>query len=137
MLKSKQIYRSTLPYARFANRVHEQEGVEKVLGELGAPSTFTIHTKAPGFAKDSGTKASILAGARQSLEDLGVNSVRRFQQRGEFHKADVRCQGRNLLPALSGPRHSDRGDGRCYTTNLYIGQIQARRSHALTRRPRL
>ena len=49
-----------------------QEGAEKALGELGAPSTFSIHTKAPGFAKDSGTKASILAGAKQSFEDLGV-----------------------------------------------------------------
>ena len=52
-----------------------QEGSERALKELGATSSFTIHTKAPGFVKGSGTKASILAAAKQSFEDLGVKTV--------------------------------------------------------------
>ena len=52
-----------------------QEGSERALKELGATSSFTIHTKAPGFVKGSGTKASILAAAKQSFQDLGVKSV--------------------------------------------------------------
>ena len=46
--------------------------------ELGATSSFTIHTKSPGFLKDSGTKASILAAAKQSFQDLGVKSVETY-----------------------------------------------------------
>lgn len=58
-----------------ADYMSPQEGSERALKELGATSSFTIHTKSPGFAKGSGTKASILAAAKQSFEDLGVNSV--------------------------------------------------------------
>lgn len=54
------------------------EGSERALKELGATSSFTIHTKAPGFVKNSGTKASILAAAKQSFEDLGVKSVETY-----------------------------------------------------------
>ncbi|CAD6579997.1 MAG: hypothetical protein ASARMPREDX12_009430 [Alectoria sarmentosa] len=54
------------------------EGSERALKELGATSSFTIHTKAPGFIKDSGTKASILAAAKQSFEDLDVKSVETY-----------------------------------------------------------
>lgn len=55
--------------------MRSKKGSERALKELGATSSFTIHTKAPGFVKDSGTTASILAGAKQSFEDLGVKSV--------------------------------------------------------------
>lgn len=55
-----------------------QEGSERALKELGASSSFTIHTKSPGFLKDSGTKASILAAAKQSFADLGVKSVETY-----------------------------------------------------------
>ena len=55
-----------------------QEGSERALKELGATSSFTIHTKAPGFLKDSGTKACILAAAKQSFKDLGVKSVETY-----------------------------------------------------------
>ncbi|KAL9066643.1 MAG: hypothetical protein Q9161_007402, partial [Pseudevernia consocians] len=54
------------------------QGSERALKELGATSSFTIHTKSPGFAKGSGTKASILAAAKQSFEDLGVKSVETY-----------------------------------------------------------
>ncbi|KAM0793921.1 NADP-dependent oxidoreductase domain-containing protein [Usnea florida] len=54
------------------------EGSERALKELGATSSFNIHTKATGFVKNSGTKASILAAAKQSFDDLGVKSVETY-----------------------------------------------------------
>ncbi|KAK4695091.1 aflatoxin B1 aldehyde reductase, partial [Lecanoromycetidae sp. Uapishka_2] len=54
------------------------QGSEKALGELGAPKTFVIHSKAPGFSKGALNRSSILAGARQTLERLGTNSVETY-----------------------------------------------------------
>ena len=61
-----------------AEGMRPQEGSERALKELGATSSFTIHTKAPGFVKGSGTKASILAAAKQSFQDLHLKSVWHF-----------------------------------------------------------
>jgi len=51
------------------------QGSELVLGKLGAPKEFIIQTKAPGFRPGSLGKQSILDGAKQSLEELGTDSV--------------------------------------------------------------
>ena len=74
-----------------ADSKHPQEGSERVLKELGATSSFTIHTKAPGFSKDSGTKASILAAAKQSFEDLGMKSVRHSKAPDKAGKRLTSC----------------------------------------------
>ena len=100
---------SVVKYEKGSSLSAPQEGSERTLKELGATSSFKIHTKAPGFVKDSGTKASILAGAKRSFEDLGVKSVRLFLETwvhfGET--ADIVYKGRNLFCAFTRPRHSD------------------------------
>jgi hypothetical protein len=45
------------------------------LREYGAPKTFEINTKAPGFKSGRMTKQGVLDGMKKSLEDLGVDSV--------------------------------------------------------------
>ena len=49
---------------------------ESFLGELGVPSTFVIHSKAPGFVAGSGSRSSILAAAKQTFELLKSETVR-------------------------------------------------------------
>ncbi|KAK9233974.1 NADP-dependent oxidoreductase domain-containing protein [Lipomyces kononenkoae] len=51
------------------------KGSEEALGKAGAPSRFTIDTKAPGFFKGSLSKSSVLAGIEKSFNDLGVEHV--------------------------------------------------------------
>ncbi|KAK9357890.1 NADP-dependent oxidoreductase domain-containing protein [Lipomyces starkeyi] len=51
------------------------KGSEKALGDAGAPARFTIDTKAPAFFNGSLSKSSVLAGAKQSLNELGVEQV--------------------------------------------------------------
>ncbi|KAK9235000.1 NADP-dependent oxidoreductase domain-containing protein [Lipomyces kononenkoae] len=48
---------------------------EQALFEAGAPERFIIDTKAPGFSSGSLSKSSILAGAKKSLDSLGVQKV--------------------------------------------------------------
>ncbi|KAK9328264.1 NADP-dependent oxidoreductase domain-containing protein [Lipomyces starkeyi] len=50
-------------------------GSEKALGDARAPARFTIDTKAPAFFNGSLSKSSVLAGAKQSLNELGVEQV--------------------------------------------------------------
>lgn len=53
----------------------QQSGSEKALGDLEAPSSFIIHTKAPGFRLGAAKKVSILNSADQSMRDLKTESV--------------------------------------------------------------
>ncbi|KAL9117225.1 MAG: hypothetical protein Q9187_006242 [Circinaria calcarea] len=53
-------------------------GSEKVLGELGAPAKFVIHTKAPGRAPGSLKKESVLAAAEKSFTKLGVKTIESY-----------------------------------------------------------
>lgn len=53
----------------------QQSGSEKALGDLKAPSSFIIHTKAPGFRPGTAKKESILNGADQSMKDLKTERV--------------------------------------------------------------
>ncbi|KAK9242398.1 NADP-dependent oxidoreductase domain-containing protein [Lipomyces tetrasporus] len=48
---------------------------EAALAEVGAPARFTIDTKAPAFVPESLSKSSLLAGAKKSLDSLGVQQV--------------------------------------------------------------
>ncbi|KAK9321364.1 NADP-dependent oxidoreductase domain-containing protein [Lipomyces orientalis] len=50
-------------------------GSEQALSEAGAPARFTIDTKAPGFHSGALSKSSILAGAKKSLDSLGIQQV--------------------------------------------------------------
>ncbi|KAK9426902.1 NADP-dependent oxidoreductase domain-containing protein [Lipomyces doorenjongii] len=54
---------------------HLYKGSEKALGHDGAPARFTIDTKAPAFFNGCLSKSSVLAGAKQSLNELGVEQV--------------------------------------------------------------
>ncbi|KAK9323681.1 NADP-dependent oxidoreductase domain-containing protein [Lipomyces orientalis] len=50
-------------------------GSEAALAEVGAPARFTIDTKAPALVPKSLSKSSVLAGAKKSLDTLGVQQV--------------------------------------------------------------
>eukprot|EP01121_Diplochlamys_sp_Union-15-3_P022881 TRINITY_DN9881_c0_g1_i1.p1 TRINITY_DN9881_c0_g1~~TRINITY_DN9881_c0_g1_i1.p1 ORF type:complete len:337 (-),score=66.93 TRINITY_DN9881_c0_g1_i1:3-986(-) len=51
---------------------------EKALGELGAPSRFIIHTKAPGFNAGPQNKENISAGAKKQFTELGTDQVETY-----------------------------------------------------------
>lgn len=53
----------------------QQAGSEKTLGELGAPSSFIIHSKTPGFSDGALKRESILAAAKETSGRLGVQNV--------------------------------------------------------------
>ncbi len=55
--------------------MHQQAGSEKALGELGAPSSFVIHSKTPGFKDGALKRDSILAAAKETSQSLGVKNV--------------------------------------------------------------
>ena len=53
----------------------EQQDSEAILGQLDAPKTFVIQTKAPGLEPGALSKQSVLDGMEKSLKELGVDSV--------------------------------------------------------------
>jgi aflatoxin B1 aldehyde reductase len=71
-------------------------GAEKLLGEHKAGDSFIITTKAPGFAAKALSKESVLAGAKQSLEELGVDSVETYL----LHAPDTETPIEETLEAI-------------------------------------
>jgi len=70
---------------------------EVTLAKYGAPSKFTIHTKAPGFRLGAQSKKGVIEGMEKSLKDLGVDSVDTYY----LHSPDPDTPLEETLSAIS------------------------------------
>jgi len=69
---------------------------EATLNKYGAPKSFEIHTKAPGFGAGAMSKQGVLDGLKKSLDDLGVDSVDLYY----FHSPDPATPIEESLSAI-------------------------------------